>query len=109
MRPRRRPLPQHPFEPEAAAAPVVPAPQRDDRKPVAEGRQQVLAAFARSRAQASPQPATPQPRPKRHAESSQPEMSEEACFGTPGVDTKLAEAHLRRVFRRVQRMAGQGA
>jgi hypothetical protein len=31
------------------------------------------------------------------------------CFGTPGVDTKLAEAHLRRVFRRVQRMAGQGA
>jgi hypothetical protein len=49
--------------PEAAAAPADPAAQHDDRKLVAEGRQQVLAAFARNRTPPSPQPASPQPRP----------------------------------------------
>ncbi len=59
--------------PEVAAAfdspilgnqPAVPAAQPDDGKPVvAEGRQQVLAAFARNRTPPSPRPAAPQPRP----------------------------------------------
>jgi bifunctional non-homologous end joining protein LigD len=68
-----------------AAAPVVPAPQSDDRKPVAEGRQQVLAAFARSRAQALPQPAPPQPRPdRREAAPAEPEFTAEGWMELVG-------------------------
>jgi hypothetical protein len=65
-----------PEVPEAAPPPAAPP---DDRKPVAEGRQQVLAAFARNRTPPSPQPAPPQPRPVvRQVEPAEFEMTEEA-------------------------------
>jgi hypothetical protein len=76
--------------PELAAAPAVPAPQHDDRKPVAAGREQILAAFARSRTPPqpapqpqAPRPAPPQPRPQRQAEPEpiSDEAWDEFCAG----------------------------
>jgi hypothetical protein len=45
----------------AAAAPAVPAPQPDDVRPAAVGREQILASFRRNGT--PPQPAPLQPRP----------------------------------------------
>jgi hypothetical protein len=66
--------------PEAAAAPADPAAQHDDRNPVADDREQILAAFARNRTPPQPaKPPAPQPRPAvRQAGPAEPEFSDAA-------------------------------